>query len=491
MIKLTIDNMPAEVEAGTTILQAVKKLGLHVPHFCYHKRLSIAGNCRMCLVEVEGAKNLSISCKDLVREGMVVKTASEPVLRARKDVLEFILINHPVDCPTCDQSGECKLQDYFFDYSLRPSRLVDGKVHKPKVKPIGPHIILDAERCIECTRCIRFCEEIVGVHEIGLFDRGDHSTIDVVPGKELSNPYSLCTVDLCPVGALTSKDFRFKKRVWFLTSTPSICTGCATGCNIWIDHADSIVYRYRPRENEEVNKSWMCDAGRMTYKQLLAQERVLRPMVEGELGLVEVAWEVAIERMASYLAAPPAAGIAGVLSARSSVEENEAFALFCREIFQTQSLCWSGAESDPAFADEILRDAERSPNKKTAQGMSTTSWEQLKTGMGFFVLDGLSRDDLLKVIELKPAWIILIASQRPPNPKWLNLLLPKATHAEQAGTFINRNGRAQKTEEAFSPLGESATVWEIAGRIAKRMGKTLQPLNRDPLSLEGRGLGRG
>lgn len=466
MIRLTIDNRPVEVEEGTTVLQVAEQLDIHIPRFCYHKNLSIAGNCRMCLVEVEGAKNLVISCKEPVREEMVVHTDTEAVRRARADVLEFILLNHPVDCPICDQAGECDLQDYYFEHSLRPRRSREVKVKKPKAQRIGPHVMLDAERCIECARCVRFCEEIAGVHEIGLFERGDHSTIGVLEGKELANPYSLCTVDLCPVGALTSTEFRFKKRVWFLKSTPSICLGCATGCNIWIDHADSVVYRFRPRENDDINRQWLCDVGRMTYRELLSDSRVLLPFLAKDGEYVQVPWNEALKQIAMLTQERGVSDVVGVLSACSSNEENEVTAKLCREMFNASRIVWAGRKADGKFADAILRDADRNPNTAGVEKITQENLGSLKPGSGLIVLDNLEEDDLFSVVESRPAWTILLSSRRP-SGHWADIVLPKATYVEQVGTFVNRKGIAQRVEKAFDPPAESLPIWEIADRIKK------------------------
>lgn len=468
MIKLTINNRQVDVPEGTTVLQAAETIGIHIPRFCYHKWLSIAGNCRMCLVEIEGAKNPVISCKEVAREGMVVRTDSEMVKRAMKDVLEFVLLNHPVDCPICDQSGECDLQDYYFDHSLRPSRLIEEKVHKPKAQVLGPHVILDAERCVECTRCVRFCEEIAGVHEIGLFERGDHSTIGVIPGEELKNPYSLCTADLCPVGALTSRDFRFRKRVWFLKSTPSICLGCATGCNIWIDHCDSIVWRYRPRENEAVNKLWLCDYGRMTYKRLLPENRLLEPMIRRDGGFVPASWDDALVHVGRLFKEVAASEIVGILSAGSSNEENAAFAEMCRNVFKATRILWSGAKHDLKFGDTILRDVDQNPNTAGVQKITDKRMSDLKSNAAYIILDELSDDDQLALAASRPALVVLVTSRLPNGSTMCaDVMLPKTTHAEQEGSFINRSGMVQRPKAAFAPIGQTRPVSEVANSIRK------------------------
>jgi NADH-quinone oxidoreductase subunit G len=468
MVRLTIDNRKIEVEDGITILQAADRLGIPIPHFCYHPRLSIDGGCRMCLVEVEGRKDLVISCQERASEGMVVGTDTQVVRKARADVLELLLLNHPLDCPVCDQAGECELQDYFFKYSLRPSRAAGNKVPKPKAKKVGPHVMLDAERCVACTRCIRFCEEIAGVHEIGLYERGERQTIDVAPGSKLANPYSLCTVDLCPVGALTSVDFRFRKRVWLLSSAPSICIGCATGCNVWIDHRDGLAHRMRPRENESINRSWMCDEGRMTYKAINGDDRVKGPLVLKKGEMVPVDWDQIIERVCE-LVGRQADGIVGVLSARSSMEENLAVARLIREL--GGRLVWSGLDGDPGFADSIIRDADRNPNTAGVGLLSKERMGEEGEHKGWLILDSLNRNELLKLVSSKPAWTILLASNLPTGQRWADVILPKCTYAEQDGGFINRDQIVQPVLRAFGPLYDSQPAWELAGRLARGLGK--------------------
>lgn len=468
MVRLTIDNCEIEVEDGTTILQAADRLGIHIPRFCYHPRLSLDGNCRICLVEVAGKKDLVISCKELASEGMVVRTDTEAVSKARADVLEFFLLNHPLDCPVCDKASECDLQDYYFKCSLRPSRLVGGKVPKSKAKRIGPHVMLDAWRCVACTRCLRFCEEVAGVHEIGLYERGECQTIDVAPGSKLANPYSLCTVDLCPVGALTSADFRFKKRVWLLSPAPSICIGCATGCNVWIDHCDGVAHRMRPRENESINRSWMCDEGRMTFKAINGGDRVKSPLLLESGELIPVDWRQAIDR-AAELMGTKVDGIVGVLSARSSIEENLAVARLIREL--GGRLIWSGTDEDPGFADSILKRADRNPNTAGVRLLSEEKMGEEEGRIGWLILDSLNQAELLRLVSSRPAWTILLASNLPIGQRWADLILPKSTYAEQEGSFINRDQIFQPVSRTFDPLYNSHPAWEMAGRLASALGK--------------------
>jgi len=230
-VTLTIDDQKVQVPEGTLIIEAAESVGIHIPRYCYHSGLPVVGSCRMCLVEIEKAPKLQPSCATPVAEGMVVRTRTPATLRNRRFVLEFLLANHPIDCPVCDQAGECELQNYYMDHGRYDTRHNENKTRRKKAYPIGPHIILDQERCILCTRCVRFTREVSKTAELGVMDRGHRSEIDVFPGVELANPYSGNVADICPVGALTDRDFRFKCRVWFLGSANSICPGCSRGCN--------------------------------------------------------------------------------------------------------------------------------------------------------------------------------------------------------------------------------------------------------------------
>src|SRR3989338_8076861 len=303
-LTLTIDGKPVTVPDGTTVLQACEKAQSPVPFYCYHPGLSIAGNCRICLVEIEGTPKLQIACYTPAANGMVVHTTSDKTLDGRKAVLEFLLANHPLDCPVCDQAGECWLQDYYMEYGLYDPKFNEQKVKKPKAVPVGPNVMLDAERCILCSRCVRFCDEVTKTSEFGIFNRGDHSEIGVAPGKQVDNDYSGCTVDICPVGALTDRDFRFKCRVWYLSSTDSICPGCSQGCNIQIHTNRELKYRphiaygarvmrLKPRYNPDVNQWWMCDEGRYGYKSI-DENRITRAQIRENGILRQGMWQEAL-----------------------------------------------------------------------------------------------------------------------------------------------------------------------------------------------------
>jgi NADH-quinone oxidoreductase subunit G len=348
-IKVKVDGREIEVpktmpdpmtgrQIPTTMIQATNLAKVDVPHYCYHPKLPVAGNCRMCLVEFgtpamgpdrkpvmnpDGTPKIAksprpaIACATPVSPGMEIYTATPGVKQMREGVLESLLINHPLDCPICDQAGECKLQEYSVEYGQAQSRFVEAKVHKPKTVDLGPRIVLDAERCILCTRCIRFTRDVAGDDALGIVNRGSYNTIAAFPGTPFANNYTLNTVDLCPVGALTSKDFRFRMRVWFLKETKSVCTSCGTGCSITIGSREEKIYRYEPRENDAVNSSWMCDAGRLNYKWVGRDDRLKDVLVRGR----KTTWSNALGEISEKLRKATADSVAIVASARQANEE--------------------------------------------------------------------------------------------------------------------------------------------------------------------------
>jgi NADH-quinone oxidoreductase subunit G len=469
-MKLRIDGREVRVKAGATIMEAADEAGVRIPRLCHHPKLTAPGSCRICAVEVEGMPGLLMSCREQACEGMSVRTGTETVRRAREDVLEFLLANHPLDCPVCDKSGECDLQDLYVEYSRRPSRFREEKVAKVKAQRIGSGVVLDAERCIECTRCIRFLEEIAGVRELVLLGRGDQTTIGVAPGAELQSAYALCAVDLCPVGALTVAGIRFKKSAWMLTGQPTICPGCARGCHVWLDVAEGRAFRMRPREHAAINGPWMCDAGRLTYKHTALEARLGAPTILERGVREEVGWDAAVEKIAALLSAQCDSGIACVLSAAASLEENLALMMLGQEVLGAKALLSSGAPHDPSFADAILRLADRNPNTAGAELLAKARPTALPKGMGFVVLGDPHPDDLIALVSSHPSWIVNITASPPERARWADVALPKLTHFEQAGTFISHGSRVQRCEAALPPAVDARPVWDIAGLVARAMG---------------------
>ncbi len=309
MPKITINQESISVPDGTTIIEAAGQLGIEIPRYCYHPGLSIAGSCRMCLVEIEKMPKLQPACNTRVTDGMVVTTNSEKVQDAVSGVLEFLLINHPLDCPVCDQAGECYLQEYYMKFGLYDSRMNENKIKRHKAEVIGPHVILDTERCVLCSRCVRFVREVSRSNEIGIFNRGGESEIRLLPDKILDNNYSGNVVDICPVGALTDRDFRFQCRVWYLSKTNSVCNGCSRGCNITVEanrqrphHGEGRrVMRLKPRFNKNVNQWWMCDEGRYSYKFIDDPSRLVQPQIKKSNEFEPLHWNDAIREVVSRL----------------------------------------------------------------------------------------------------------------------------------------------------------------------------------------------
>src|SRR4249919_3243262 len=292
-LNLEVDGLPVQVPSGSTVMDAAHKLGVYVPHFCWHRKLTIAANCRMCLVQVEKAPKPQPACATPVAEGMKVWTHSEAAVTAQKGVMEFLLINHPLDCPICDQGGECQLQDLAVGYGASSSRYDEPK-RVVFNKNLGPLIATDMTRCIHCTRCVRFGQEIAGIMELGMAGRGEHSEILSFVGRTVDSELSGNMIDICPVGALTSKPFRFSARTWELARRKSVSPHCGLGSNLVVQVKQDTVVRVLPLENEEINECWLSDKDRFSYEAVNVQERLTRPMIKRDGKWHEVEWRVAL-----------------------------------------------------------------------------------------------------------------------------------------------------------------------------------------------------
>ena len=517
-IKIKVDG--AEIEAPktmpdpisgkpipTTMIQACALAKIDVPHYCYHPKLPVAGNCRMCLVEfgtpamgpdrkpilnpdgkpkVTKSPRPAIACATPISQGMEIYTNTPAVKQMREGVLEFLLINHPLDCPICDQAGECKLQEYSVDYGKGESRFVEPKVHKPKRVDLGPRIVLDDERCILCTRCIRFTRDIAGDDALGIISRGSYSTLTAFPGKVFDNNYTLNTVDICPVGALTSKDFRFKMRVWFLKETKSICTSCATGCNIIIGSREEKVYRYEPRENDAVNSCWMCDYGRLNYKWIGREDRlseigsprseIRNPgMDTGRIstGIQIETWPNILGEISDKLKSLSKGSLAIIASARQTNEELYLLSKLAKRFDAV-------TDSIPRVSqgDKLLLNADRNPNTTGARLIGIAA-DPIGSNLPK-IAKGIQEGRIKALIvfgedvtrhginaELLGRLETLIVSDILPNEttKLAHYLLPGCAHAEKRGTFTNINGRVQKFLKAVEPPGMARPEWEFLHEI--------------------------
>ena len=482
----------------TTVLQACEHAGIEIPHYCYHPKLPVAGNCRMCLVHVgmpgrpgpdgkspmneDGTLKIDpmvlpyerstpkgvIGCATNLIPGMEIYASSPETKEMREAVLESLLINHPLDCTICDQAGECKLQEYSVEHGQAESQFAEHKVHKPKAVDLGPRIMLDAERCVLCTRCIRFSKDIAEDDALGIVNRGSYNTIATFLDTPFDNNYTLNTVDICPVGALTSKDFRFQMRVWFLKETNSLCTGCGTGCNTVIGSRENTMYRYEPRENDAVNGPWMCDSGRLNYKWIGSEDRLSE--IKGASG-----WATAITKISSKLEKAASGSVAIIGGARQTNEE-----LYLLKKLANKLEAITDSSPRMGEGDNLLSCPDKNPNstgsrligiageelgsqlKHIASGIEAGTIKTLivfgddvtKTGISEALLDKL---DLLVVSDILPNATTAKA----------HYLLPGCAHAEKRGTFTNTKGRVQKFMKALEAPGDARPEWEFLHELVE------------------------
>lgn len=486
MPNLTIDGKAVEFAPGQTIIKAALAVGIDIPYYCWHPRLSVAANCRMCLVEVEKAPKLQPACEVQCREGMVVQTKSQKVIEARSSVQEFLLINHPIDCPICDQAGECKLQDYYMKHDRSGTRFDETKVEKKKAVTLGPTVVLDEERCINCTRCVRFMGEVRNNPQLGQFDRGDRAVIGIFPGQPLDDPYSANVADICPVGALTNLDFRFKCRSWFLTKTEGVCSGCARGCNVYVDHSMNEVQRIRPRDNDAVNASWMCDAGRDTYKKVHDKEtQVLEPHALKDGKHVPITWEQAKAKLAELLGSfvGQTDGTLGLaLSSQLTTEGVSSFVELAEQVLQVDTYAILGLADWPG--DDFLRVTDQNPNRAGAE-MVLEAYSIFDEGpellaralengsVSTLIMVGTdypNPDQRWKAALDKAKAVVAFSTSWDESARMADLVIPLASWAEQDGTFVNVQGRMQRIHRALQPLGNRKNAVEAAVMVADALG---------------------
>jgi NADH-quinone oxidoreductase subunit G len=488
---ITIDGRTVEVPAGTNLVDAALKVGVQIPHYCYHPRLSVVGQCRMCMVEIEGMPKLQAACSTpVVKDGMVVKTASPAAAEAQRAVMEFLLINHPLDCPICDQAGECGLQDYSFKHGQAFSRFrfEDKRTYPEKERiPLGPTVLLNMNRCIQCTRCVRFTEEISKTGEIGFFERGARAEIGTFPGKPLDNPLSTCVVDICPVGALTSTRFRFTERVWYLDKKPSICTGCDVGCNISLEHRRGAIKRYKPRANAEVNDYWMCDYGRASHERYRDLPRLSAPRVRRDGVVQAVAWKEALDLLFSVIRTKRADGATAFLgSGFLTTEEAFLVAKLSDVVESPHRSVWVDSGPSRTIPNPAggITGHEAAPNRRGAElaglvvGAGGIDAEQLllegaaASCSALFVLDsdfGRAAHDPKIVERLREArFLAVLGWADSPLAQVADVVLPAATHAERDGTFVNVEGRLQRFDRAFPGSAQVRPAIEVLADLLSR-----------------------
>ena len=473
MAKVTIDGTEVEVQDGINIVEAAKAADVHVPHFCYHPSLTVVGQCRMCLVEVEGMPKLQAGCSTNVRDGMKIWVWNEKVEKARQGQMEFLLINHPLDCPICDKAGECPLQDYSFNYGSVVSRYGEFKRTYPGMDrtAIGPHVVQNMNRCIHCTRCIRFTQEITGTSELAFFKRGASTEVGVFAGTPLDNWMSACVTDVCPTGALTTREFRFESRVWNLESTESVCNGCDVGCNIFIGHRNGQIFRYRPRVNEEVNDHWLCDYGRFSHERY-DTDRVVVPKVRNEDDYLGIAtWGEALEAIENAL--KTSRKLVVIASANMTNEEARA----AKQLFGKLDAKFA-LTVDPIgpirmkSRKEWLEGTQAAPNYRgVAAVLSENDVPEMDGVDVLYICDANFSErakDPAVVANLRKAKFLIIHSWDANHPlnEVADVLLPSTIHAEREGTFTNLQGREQEIHAAYPPKGQAIPDLEIFRRIA-------------------------
>jgi NADH-quinone oxidoreductase subunit G len=491
-----LDGRSIPFEAGDTIIKAAWRHGIEIPHYCWHPGLSAPANCRMCLVEIlpnPGQRPITLdvlawndasheytttqkpklqpACRTAVTEGLdVLSDSSEHVRKARRDVQEFLLLNHPVDCPICDQSGECKLQDYWLEHGQFKKRMRDEPVHKPKAVEFGETIVYDGERCVMCTRCVRFMAEVAKDPVLDMRERGNLNEIVVAPGRRLDGHYTFMTEHVCPVGALTTKDFRFKARVWFLRSASVVCQGCATGCNAYLDYdpRHNKAYRHRPRDNARVNDFWMCDEGMLTYKEA-HEGRVLGARLRG----VEIPVAQALDQVRALFGGVSSSAVAIVLSAEHSLEDNWALHELGTKLLGTEGVFF--AARPEGYEDDILIHRDKNSNTRGVRSVAPEAKPvgelvgHVESGRVTHVISLGSTALVVRDILARATWLSLAAHEGV-LPELATVVIPVTSWAEHSGTYVNSRGLRQVSDKALEPQGESKAAWKVIGSVAAALG---------------------
>ena len=480
MPSFELDGKTVEFEPGEKILSAAMRAGIQIPHYCYHPGMSVVATCRMCMVDVidmgngRPAPKLQTSCSMDAVEGMKVETMNEKVKDAKELVMEYLLINHPLDCPICDQSGECVLQDYSFEFGSGKSEMEYSK-RVYGWRDIGTFVALERNRCIHCTRCDRFTREITGTNEFGMFNRGHELTVDTYSDRPMTNQFQGNMADICPVGAITEKEFRFKRRVWKLKKTPSICVGCSTGCNVTIEYDKNEVFRLKPRDNPDVNKWWMCDQGRLTYKDLnIRENRVAHPLGKTAEGFQEISWENAFSAIREKISElqPTSAEVIGLVDTHASNEELYLFKKLLKEGFDSDQLFFPDLEWEQPVSDFFINSlitSDKNPNRAGARMLglkgaksSDEVISKIPTGTKVLLVFGKPFEDenLLSQAGTIPL-VINVAAWQSGWSETADVTLPGRLHSEKDATYTNKAGRVQRVNTAIRAFHKTRPDWMI------------------------------
>jgi len=480
MPSFELDGKTVEFEPGEKILSAAMRAGIQIPHYCYHPGMSVVATCRMCMVDVidmgngRPAPKLQTSCSMDAVEGMKVETMNEKVKDAKELVMEYLLINHPLDCPICDQSGECVLQDYSFEFGSGKSEMEYSK-RVYGWRDIGTFVALERNRCIHCTRCDRFTREITGTNEFGMFNRGHELTVDTYSDRPMTNQFQGNMADICPVGAITEKEFRFKRRVWKLKKTPSICVGCSTGCNVTIEYDKNEVFRLKPRDNPDVNRWWMCDQGRLTYKDLnIRENRIAHPLGKTAEGFQEISWENAFSAIQEKISElqPTSNEVIGLVDTHASNEELYLFKKLLKEGFDSDQLFFPDLEWEQPVSDFFINSlitSDKSPNRAGARMLglkgaksSEEVTSKIPTGTKVLMVFGKPFEDenLLSQAGNIPL-VINIAAWQSGWSETADVTLPGRLHSEKDATYTNKAGRVQRVNTAIRAFHKTRPDWMV------------------------------
>ncbi len=493
MLKCTVNGKEIEVEKGTTVIEAFKKGEQDIAHYCWHPGLSVAGACRLCMVEIEGNPRLQISCNTTVQDGMVVSNQTEKVKEAVRWGLDFHLINHPLDCPICDQAGECELQEQYMKFGQYDSSMAENKVKKQKVVSLGERVVLDSERCVLCSRCVRFTDEVTETHELGIFNRGNRSELGTFKNRPLDNKYSLNTVDICPVGALTSKDFRFEQRVWLLKETETTCPGCSTGCRVKVYHNNSGVYRIKPVYDKEVNGYWMCDEGRDIYKSVNKEQRLGYGKKHNGLSWDLMSPGEAVKSAACDLQGIDKKSVALVLTGQFSNEEYEKAIVEFKGSYNSENIHhWQNEEEMADDFDGLLIRGDKNPNtrglkealnKNSIEAVQLNQLEEkINSGVIKAVIvaspenllgysDFSNKVNLFSKVE-KIVWLTAVKSKELDSLIGDVYQIPLKTFVEKSGTTINYAGLERKRQKAMIII---STAFTLDQALTLLVGKNIVP----------------
>ncbi len=486
MLKLLVDGRAIETAEGTTVLAAALAAGIEIPHFCYHPAFEPEGTCRMCLVAIEGSAKLELACATKVRDGMKVATNTPEVEAARRDVLEFLLAEHPLDCPICDKAGECRLQDYYDRYGRFAGRFRETREKRDKIIPIGKSLLLDNERCVLCTRCVRFLRRIAGRGELGVYQRGVRTWIGLYEGRTIDNDYSGNLVEICPVGAITDADFRARTRTWLLERGESLCPHCGRGCNITLEFRSGSeragtttkVFRVRARENPEVNGPWICDVGRYAYPRGMEDRRQRRVRMIKDRGTTELSWDKALIMLSEKIRGLRASGRGGRIGlVLDTFLSNEELALVRSTFAETvEGRNYWFADPMPGRADSLLLTAERTPNRRGAVDLGfdirPPELDEISKGADLLLIFGTALPEHFPEGRIREALAgiqakFLFAARTGTLDRSVDVILPTALMAERSGSVTNINGRVQAFRPVWSAPGDARSLKDVLDELAR------------------------